>query len=50
MLSSSLFVLHLTPRTVSLVDMMEEGKQIALQWVPNVEAEAISGMPEVGTD
>ena len=48
--SSSLLVLHFTPRTVSLVDMLEEGKQIALQWVPNVEAEAISGMPEVGTD
>ena len=48
--SSSLLVLHFTPRTVSLVDMLEEGKQIALQWVPNIEAEAISGMPEVGTD
>ena len=47
--SSSIVLLHFTPGTVLLTDLLEEGQQIAAHWAPELKIETLSGIPKIGT-
>ena len=47
--SSSIVLLHFTPGTVLLTDLLEEGQQIAAQWAPELKIETLSGIPKIPT-
>ena len=45
--SSSIVLLHFTPGTVLLTDLLEEGEQIAARWAPDIPKETLSGIPKI---
>ena len=47
--SSSIVLLHFTPGTVLLTDLLEEGQQIAAHWAPELKIETLSGIPKIET-